>query len=572
MVSAPLKRVSSLHRTSRPINYVDGDPSMVQTTKDIKGAATSRLGYHALKNSLDSGYRYRGATMGVVNEEGRTKAEPEPVPRPGTKMSSSVRSKKHGSFDFEKTGWDAPLLQRSGSNRTTTSEWSKDADSIHKERDSTYGPGLAGVGTLQRDLSVRRGQEREEKMRLRDLTRKQTLPADKDHIKTKPHSSSTHSDHLHASTSTTGKSNAGTQKSTPNTGRSSSMSKASGKRAVHGNKPISRTGVARYIGLTTQHGPFSFEPAVPSSTRSAESDRISHEVQVSWSKSEKERARLRDEKEREQSKDKKNVQRGDRPPVPVPMPSTNAGHRSGTKGRSLDLGLGLAWAPSKVREEALLPSSTFFARTLSNSSSTRSRSGSTATGASSTVGNGSGRSKRGMMNQDPDVQRSQLGKEVAELFKHAVDPQGYAAFRKCELLFCFFLSLSLDVLFLKTCTNSMRMKYHLMDLRGSLRGSNDFWILLLDLELKQNNVYWINLPGSSFKRHSQPAIAPHFYITQHLNDLLTLGLFKISTIYLWRLCFRVFKLYIYQHQLTAPFIFFEGLILSWIHIDFHSYY
>ena len=31
--------------------------------------------------------------------------------------------------------------------------------------------------------------------------------------------------------------------------------------------------------------------------------------------------------------------------------------------RSLDLGLGLAWAPSKVREEALLPKSSFFTRT-----------------------------------------------------------------------------------------------------------------------------------------------------------------------------------------------------------------
>ena len=36
---------------------------------------------------------------------------------------------------------------------------------------------------------------------------------------------------------------------------------------------------------------------------------------------------------------------------------------------------------------------------------------------------------------DPDVQRSKLGKEVAELFKHAVDPEGYAAFRNCKFLY-----------------------------------------------------------------------------------------------------------------------------------------
>jgi hypothetical protein len=374
--------------------------------------------------------------MGVVDEEGRaeiaskssTIVGPEPVPRPGYKMSAAVRSKKHGSFDFEKPGWATPQIQRNGSNDTSTSEWSKNAESIPKERDSTYGPGLAGVGTLQRDVSLKRAQEGEEKTRLRDLTRKRIVPAAAaKSTNPTPHISSKHSDHVHASTSTTGKSNTGTEKSLPTTGKSSSMSKASGKRALPATtkKTRSGSGVARFIGLTTQHGPFSFEPAVPSTNRSTGSNGTSHEVQALWSKTEKEKARLRDEKERQQSKDRK---RGDRPPVPVPMPFTNAGHRSGTKGRSLDLGLGLAWAPSKVREEALLPSATFFTRTLSNSSSKRS----TATGASSTT-----RSKGGMMNQDPDadVQRSKLGKEVAELFRHAVDAEGYASFRKCEFFF-----------------------------------------------------------------------------------------------------------------------------------------
>jgi hypothetical protein len=440
LVSAPLKRVSSLHRHSlKPTNYGAQTPQIVHTPATpltTKDTTTSRLGYHTVKNSLDSGYKYHGATMGVVDEESRadlaskssTIVGPEPVPRPSNKkMSTSIRSKKHGSFDFEKTGWADPELQRSGS---TTSEWSKNSESIHKERDSAYGPGLAGVGTLQRDESVKRAQEREAKTQLRDLTRKQPLPAAKSTNPT-PHISSKHLDHVHNSTSTTGKSNTGTEKSLPNTGKSSSMSKASGKRPSHA-KTTSGSGVARFIGLTTQHGPFSFEPAVPSTNRSTGSNGTSHEVQLSW----KEKARLRDEMERQQSKDRK---RGDRPPVPVPMPSKNVGHRSGTKGRSLDLGLGLAWAPSKVREEALLPSSTFFARSISNSSSKRSRSESTTTGASSsTTGHGSGRSKGGIISQVPDVERSKLGKEVAELFRHAVEPEGYKAFRKCEPFFSFF--------------------------------------------------------------------------------------------------------------------------------------
>ena len=385
--------------------------------------------------------------MGVVDEEGRvelaaTKPKPieaEPVPRPGSKMSSIVRSRKHGSFDFEKPGWSASQIQRNGSVGTTgtTGTANSEKESIHKERESTYGPGLAGVGTLQRDLSMKRAQEREENMRLRDLARKQTVAANKEipyHTKVIPHNSSDH----HPSTSTTGKSNTGTEKSTPHTGKSSSMSKASGRRA--GTKTASGSGVARFIGLGTQHGPFSFEPPVPvpSPFRSTGSNGTTHEVQVSSSKTEKERLRLRDEKERQQSKDKK---RGDRPPVPVPMPS---GHRSGTKGRSLDLGLGLAWAPSKVREEALLPSSTFFTRSLSNSSSNRSRSGSTATGKSVSSSTAGGMTNHGSI--DPDVERSKLGKEVAELFRHAVDPEGYAAFRKCEFFFLLFFEGTVSLL------------------------------------------------------------------------------------------------------------------------------
>ena len=523
-----MKRVSSLHRHSlKPVNYVVGDPRDAQGPPQIaytpatplttKDAATSRLGYHTVKNSLDSEYKYHGATMGVVDEESRaeiaskssTIVGPEPVPRPSyKKMSTSVRSKKHGSFDFEKPGWVASQIQRNGSN---DSEWSKNSESIHKERDSTYGPGLAGVGTLQRDVSVKRAQEREEKNRLRDVTRKQTVPAAKSTNPT-PHISS-NSDHVHNSTSTTGKSNTGTEKSLPTTGKSSSMSKASGKRALHATKTRSGSGVARFIGLTTQHGPFSFEPAVPSTNRSTGSNGAGHEVLPSRSKTEKEKARLRDEMERQQSKDRK---RGDRPAVPVPMTSTNAGHRSGTKGRSLDLGLGLAWAPSKVREEALLPSSTFFARSISNSSSKRSRSESTTTGASSsTTGNGSGRSKGGVINQD-HVERSKLGREVAELFKHAVEPEGYKAFRNCEFLF-FEEPCLLTLFFFKTCTNSMHMKYHLTDLRGSLRVSNDFWILLLDLELKQNNIYWINSSGLSCNRHSQQDRFPPWFPHSHIS-------------------------------------------------------
>nr|GAT58199.1 predicted protein [Mycena chlorophos] len=71
----------------------------------------------------------------------------------------------------------------------------------------------------------------------------------------------------------------------------------------------------------------------------------------------------------------------------------SAGYRSGTKGRSLDLGLGLAWAPTRVREDAVMPESSF-GRSLSAS------------------------------------RRERRGREVAEEFRHALDEDGFKAFKK----------------------------------------------------------------------------------------------------------------------------------------------
>ena len=117
------------------------------------------------------------------------------------------------------------------------------------------------------------------------------------------------------------------------------------------------------------------------------------------------------------------------------------------------------------------------------------------------------------------------------------------------------------------CINSMRMKYHLMDLRGSLRGSNDFWILLLDLELKQNNIYWINLFELSFNRHSLQDRFPYCFIHISQRIFLILRLFKISTIY--GVFFFFFFLRVFQfHSIIfndLP-LAFKAIFLFWIHI------
>jgi hypothetical protein len=235
-----------------------------------------------------------------------------------------------------------------------------------------------------------------------------------------------------------------------NTGHTTVSSSATDKASSWGKK---RGGLFRNgrqltsIGLT--HGPFSFEPAVPSSptwsVASAPNSRDAPLV-VSWggekgrTPKEKERERSKasqalergrarekeQEKEREREKQKRaqSTTVGDRAPVPVPNP-VPVGHRSGLKGRSLDLGIGLAWAPATVREEALLPSSAFFARSMSG--------GSLAGHSTSTRG--------GTETIEEAGERSGIGREVAEVFKNALDSTGYATFKKCmsSLLFFFLI-------------------------------------------------------------------------------------------------------------------------------------
>jgi hypothetical protein len=116
------------------------------------------------------------------------------------------------------------------------------------------------------------------------------------------------------------------------------------------------------------------------------------------------------ERERRREKEKKNHPQRDRAAVPVPIPSV--GHRSAAKGRSLDLGLGLAWAPTKLREEALLPASGYFARSVSGSTNASGRAG-------------------------EEKEKSKVGREVADVFKNALDDEGFAAFKKCMSSFSY---------------------------------------------------------------------------------------------------------------------------------------
>lgn len=466
LVSAPVKRVPSLKgqsskaATNHPSSPTDPYPTsppnsnilnvpmssiprIVQTpatptrAATVSGgtvsrsviASTSRSSSGHKNRSLDIGYRYRG-TMDIVDEEGRLSKEskeiiaprvsskgkgkekekqaeaPVPMPRNSiSRMSANVRNTKHGSFDFERPGLGAIAIKRTGSNGTSTSGWSRSGEGVTL-RESALGPGLAGVGTIQREISVKRGKEREVKEKeiqglAKEVTKEPAVMKESGPSKTNP--SPAHSSNGHQ-----------TPPSGTTSGKSSSLSKASGRRFFGKGLSGSRA--------STQHGLFSFEPPVPSPTWSTTSAATAKEVSSSWGgRTEKEKERLRHEKGR--PVERKSSQRRDRSPVPVPLPK--AGHRSGVKGRSLDLNLGLAWAPSKVREDALLPTSTLFHRSISNSSSVKSTSGSRSA-------NSSAHGHDQVPEEMTLEEKSKIGRETAELFRKALGEARYMRFKTCE--------------------------------------------------------------------------------------------------------------------------------------------
>ena len=443
---------------------------------------------------MDSGLRYRVALgagnppMGVVTEEGRSevgslKKGSSSKPREGSvspplpplpsvlrqppssaltpgpiRLSNSARSTKHGSFDFERPGWSsASMMQRTGSAGSGSAV--NGSAEKERERERALAPGMAGIGTRQKEVSRRVQEEKRERDRGREREREKEkkrlllgIEKEKERERDKlTHSQRTTPSDQHGSTST-----AGGTSCTTNTNKTSSASKATGKRYT--NVKSGGGSAASRVTSGLQHGLFSFEPAVPSTgtNGSGGGDEFGRDKAKNVNaKAEKEYERVQLEKERERERQRDMKRKGakvsgDRAPVPVPLPSTlpsttisgslpgngslsgnnvPMGHRSGAKGRSLDLGLGLAWASSKVPEEALLPS-TFFVRSLSG--------GQRSTATTMTDGNGSstGHGERGRRD-DGEIERStlKLGREVAEVFRRVLNADGYRLFRSCTSSF-----------------------------------------------------------------------------------------------------------------------------------------
>lgn len=431
---------------SCPDSDIPNVPASTTRSKTISGgpiksagasANRSRFGFR--NRSFDTGFRYHG-TMDVVDEEGRLSRESkdlqiaavsrypslkgkekELLDNPTSRKSFSRTSRgalnsKHGSFDFERPGLGANALQRSPSNGTSTtvtSAWSRSGETL-PVRESALGPGLAGVGTMQKDTSVKRGKEREEMAKefkkqaraKKDVVMEDSEPGPPPQMDPPPaHSSNGQQTPL----------------STTTLGKSPSFSRASARRFFQsGNRNM------------TQHGLLPFESPISSLTRSTTAAGAAKEVSEPWDRrteqgkeQEKERPVLK-----EQIKDQLTESKGDQSPKRSRLPVSTSKYTtlaayvgSGVKGRSLDLNLGLSWAPSRVREDVLLKSSSLFHRSMNASSSSRSLN-------SSAHDHGTTGSK----SDDIASAKLKLGREIGEQFKELLGEARYIRFKMCKFL------------------------------------------------------------------------------------------------------------------------------------------
>ncbi|KAF8351613.1 hypothetical protein F5887DRAFT_938336 [Amanita rubescens] len=336
----------------------------LSTSSPSSPPAPPRKSQDSRKVSIDSGHR----SLKGKEKESSSRQKPEKV---------EVKP------DFGGFQVMATALERGGSDTSNLTEWNKHLERLGPERDSSFGPGLAGVGTLQRDMSLKRGKDREEQVRAREAERRKQFRQQRK----QPDATIEQTDHTAGSTSTIG------------TGHSSSWGRAAGKRSALSGKTASGSGLPK---AHSKHPAFDFEPPVPSS--------------LPWNSVLQDSPQTSNERPNDGKKGQKTESKEERPSLSIPAPAT-IGHRSALKGRSLDLGLGFAWAPSSVREEVLLPA---LGRSFSQTSSV--------TSGPSTAGKSNG--KRDAIYEDNAEGVSKLGKEVAAVFKNSLDHDGFVNFRK----------------------------------------------------------------------------------------------------------------------------------------------
>jgi hypothetical protein len=262
-----------------------------------------------------------------------------------TSVVGNIRT-KHGSFDFEKPVWNLGVgrasssVARSGYNRSGDSLKSGTSNGTHSTKYAERGV-----------LSARSQQEN-------GSAYNRTPASSSNHLSPPPSTSSHTTSHSLALTKS------GSLAASPSDSPAlpPSLGRATGKRTSAVRSPNTPAGLS--------HPPFAFEPPVPHAVAEAS---------------------LRLEK-RDLVEDRRAEM------------SEGVGRRASRKGHSLDLGLGLAWAPTKVREEALMS----YGRTLSRESA--------------------------MRNALYERDKSISGSDITHAFRSVLGETGFAKFKKC--MFC----------------------------------------------------------------------------------------------------------------------------------------
>lgn len=365
---------------------------------------------------MESGHRYRPMT--IVDEEkgsgelaregkkGKEVAQNGHLKANGHQVSvvkpPRTRATQHGSFDFERPGWSGSVARSTSGGSANTAATSP--RTVNQSRESLTREPM-NTGSLQKSLSLNSPE--------RGTGNDNAIDTRRQHVKRA--ASPTAKADINLSRSVGSASHARPPAAGVELGLSSSLGRKTGKRALG-------SGIARLIGIS--HGPFAFEPPVPSPTASNMSVSTKGSAvgrfEISNEKERRERdkvqeARARDEEKQREKDRKKAARRTAHVFVPAIVetatPVVNHGFRSGTKGRSLDLGLGLSWAPTKMREDAFLSSSLVFGK------------------------DGSASSRNGLARKadtrDVAADRSKVGKEVADAFRSALDEEGYTTFKNC---------------------------------------------------------------------------------------------------------------------------------------------
>ena len=248
---------------------------------------------------------------------------------------------KHGSFDFEKPLWTFGGGKASSS--ISRSGYSRSGDSLQ----SGVSIGTHSARHIERSVSS------SHRPLENDSLYNRTPASSSNHLTPAPSTSSHATSHSNAQS----RSYSLATPTPPHPGQLSGTGRASSKPTVT---------LANNLPSGLAHGPFAFERAVPppisplaTSTRFETGGRVD-------------------------------------------VPRESYSHKMSRKGRSLDLGLGLAWAPSRVREEALMP----FGRTVSRESAPR------------------------------DIQESRnkpvSGADVTNAFREVLDDASFAKFKKCN--------------------------------------------------------------------------------------------------------------------------------------------